>query len=308
MDFPKFIKEKESRERLAFVGGFITAIGTLIATIIGATWALYHPSTTSGITDDTLKRLEKPWQDLSEAQKQNIARLEKDLALNQQQILTMLRDIGQTNVQPDQIRAKLEEAAKRYKEMEARLAAQPGDNPAISGLKAKARTAFLNGQPDQADALLAQAEGLALSSTADIIGQRGDLSRARFRYREAAGHYARAAAILPAGKDRFGWQVKEANAYDMQGDEFGDKAALHTALDRWRSLLTETSRQTTPDDWAQVQNALGITLSRLGGRESGTDSLKAAVTAYKNALLEFQRDRVPLQWAGIQNNLGNALC
>jgi len=52
---------------------------------------------------------------------------------------------------------------------------------------------------------------------------------------------------------------------------------------------------------------LGLALTALGERESGTARLKEAVSAYRAALQEWTRERVPLQWATTQNNLGLAL-
>jgi len=57
----------------------------------------------------------------------------------------------------------------------------------------------------------------------------------------------------------------------------------------------------------RAKNNLGNALQTLGGRESGTVRLEAAVDAYNAALQEWTRDKVPLQWAMTQNNLGNAL-
>src|SRR5215469_9636583 len=57
-----------------------------------------------------------------------------------------------------------------------------------------------------------------------------------------------------------------------------------------------------------IANAnLGLALSTLGERESGTARLKEGVEAYRAALQERTRERVPLDWAGTQNNLGIAL-
>ena len=50
-----------------------------------------------------------------------------------------------------------------------------------------------------------------------------------------------------------------------------------------------------------------MALSRLGERESGTETLQKAVAAYGEALKEWTRERVPLQWATTQSNLGVAL-
>jgi hypothetical protein len=57
---------------------------------------------------------------------------------------------------------------------------------------------------------------------------------------------------------------------------------------------------------AAAQNNLGIALSTLGQRESGTARLLEAVDAYRDALKELTRERVPLDWAMTQSNLGTA--
>jgi hypothetical protein len=62
-----------------------------------------------------------------------------------------------------------------------------------------------------------------------------------------------------------------------------------------------------PLDWATTQSNLGLALSRLGERESGTERLLEAVAAYRDALKERTRERAPLDWARTQNDLGTAL-
>jgi tetratricopeptide (TPR) repeat protein len=52
---------------------------------------------------------------------------------------------------------------------------------------------------------------------------------------------------------------------------------------------------------------LGVSLSTLGQRESGTKRLGEAVVAFRAALEQRTRERVPLDWAATLNNLGNAL-
>ena len=54
-------------------------------------------------------------------------------------------------------------------------------------------------------------------------------------------------------------------------------------------------------------NDLGLALTRLGERESGTARLEEAAAAHREALKEYTRERMPLDWAGTQNNLGTAL-
>ncbi len=100
---------------------------------------------------------------------------------------------------------------------------------------------------------------------------------------------------------------REAQAHYQQGDEFGDNDALQTAIARNKRLIELSPRARVPLDWAQTQMNLGIALSRLGERESGTTRLEEAVAAYRAALEENTRARVPLEWARTQMNLGIAL-
>src|SRR5262249_17316457 len=62
-----------------------------------------------------------------------------------------------------------------------------------------------------------------------------------------------------------------------------------------------------PRDWAETQHNLGIALSSLGERESGTANLEEAIAAYREALKERTRERRPLEWASSFGNEGVAL-
>ena len=116
---------------------------------------------------------------------------------------------------------------------------------------------------------------------------------ARLRYREAAGHFANAAVVLPQTDEyldvRFNYLSQEADALYKQGDELGDNAALRLTIDRRRSMLELQTRERVPLDWAQTQTNLGLALWRLGERESGTARLEEAVAAYRAALADFER-------------------
>ena len=91
------------------------------------------------------------------------------------------------------------------------------------------------------------------------------------------------------------------------GVQSGDSTALKEAVEAYRELLKEYTRERVPPLWAATQINLGNALTRLGRRESGTARLEEAVAAYREALKEYTRERVPLDWAWTQNNLGNAL-
>ena len=272
---------------------------------------------TVGITEEQRAALVRPYEELSDTQKKLIARLEAELDLNQRQVRAALDILGERDIPPEHLAAKLVEIAERFKALQATAFAQPDDDANIAGLKAEAQKAIDAGDLAKADALLAEVESeqrrmldrLAVNA-ADTSARRGDIALARLRYSEAARHFANAAAVLHAEStyqdQRIGYLQKEADALYRQGDEYGDNGALLVAIERQRSLLNLTPRERVPLDWAATQNNLGGALLRLGERESGTARLEAAVAAYREALQEWTRERVPLDWAMTQNNLGNA--
>jgi tetratricopeptide (TPR) repeat protein len=94
---------------------------------------------------------------------------------------------------------------------------------------------------------------------------------------------------------------------DRLGGERGENARLVNAIDYYRKVLEEWTRERVPLYWATTQNNLGTALRSLGERESGTARLEEAVAAFREALEERTRERVPLGWATAQNNLGTAL-
>ncbi len=162
------------------------------------------------------------------------------------------------------------------------------------------------------DAQLAQIESEdrdRARGRAALLAERGRVASLQLRYRDAASFHARAAgAVAFEPATAWGHAQAAASALYDQGEEFGDNAALVSAIEAYvDNVLPLASRRDRPLDWATTQNNLGTALSRLGGREAGTARLEEAVTAYRDALKECTRERVPLDWAMTQNNLGNAL-
>jgi tetratricopeptide (TPR) repeat protein len=273
---------------------------------------------------ESLVRLRsKPLEEQAETQKKLIARLEKDLELNEHQMRAALEAAGEAEVPPEQIAARLVEIAGRYKALREEVRPAPGDDPHIAELKAQAAEAIEQGELERADAILAELakaqeaifeaqkasfERAALDR-AETQARRGGVALARLRYGEAAGHFAQAAGLVPGSHEevRAEYLERQAAALYRQGDEKGDNAALIEAIVLYRELLKARSRERVPLDWAMTQNNLGTALASLGERESGTEKLEQAVEAYRAALLEWTRERVPLDWARTQMNLGNAL-
>src|SRR5262249_24978032 len=268
--------------------------------------------------DELVRDAKRPLEELTTQQRENIALFKEKLDLNERQVRAALGILGENDIPPERLAAKLVEIAERFKDLQATASAQPGDDPKIADMKIDARKAIEAGELAKADALLADVETeqrraldrLAVNA-AETSAQRGEIALTRLRYGEAAQPFADAAAVFPpkgAHEDkRIGYLAREANALYRQGWEFGDNDALRSAIERRIGLIGLKPRERVPLEWAEAQNDLGSTLSRLGEREAGKAKLEEAVLAYREALKEWTRERVPLQWAVTENNLGWAL-
>jgi tetratricopeptide (TPR) repeat protein len=268
--------------------------------------------------DELVRDAKRPLEELTTQQRENIALLKEKLDLNERQVRAALGILGENDIAPERLSAKLVEIAERFKDLQATASAQPGDDPKIADLKAEAQKAIEAGDLTKADALLAQAQEeqarsldrLAVNA-ADTFSRRGEIAFTRLRYAEAAKHFANAAAIFPPHSShedkRINYLQKEAGALHQQGYETGDNGALVSAIDRRKRLVELLPRERVPLDWAKAQNNLGFTLWRLGERESGTEKLEEAVATFREALKELNRERVPLEWARTEIGLGLVL-
>ena len=260
----------------------------------------------------------QPLQDLAEAQKGIIKRLESDLDLNERQIRAALDIVGEKNIPPERLAAKLVEIAKKFNDLKSASAAQPGDDAEIEALRQQVQAAINSGDLVRADSVLEQIEmkqraalDQLASNTAATVGRRGEVALARLHYLDAAKEFGEVARLMPQtsefSQQKLKYLDEEASALFLQGDEFGDNAALASAIDRYGALLLLRSRDRAPLQWAATQHNLGNALLTLGERESGTGKLEEAVAAYREALKERTRERVPLDWAVTQTGLGSAL-
>jgi tetratricopeptide (TPR) repeat protein len=307
---------------ISYAQVFGTRIEATCASAVGGNITASNVSVVCGIPPEVLDALLKSrtvvLEELVSAHRETIALLKGNLDLNERQIRAALNAIGENNIPPERLAVKLVEVAERFKDLQATALAQPGDSPKITALKADAQKAIEGGELAKVDALLADIEAeqrgaldrLAINA-AETSARRGDIALTRLRYRDAAIHFANAAAVFPpnsAHEDkRISYLQKEASALDQQGDELGDNGALLSAIERRKRLLELIPREVAPLKWARTQNNLGFAFWRLGERESGTAKLEEAVAAFREALKEMTRERAPLDWARGQNGLGLAL-
>lgn len=110
------------------------------------------------------------------------------------------------------------------------------------------------------------------------------------------------------GADERAWlRFSFALARQTLGEQAGNSDDLQEAIEAYRAVLDDWTREKAPHHWATIQNNLGNALGALGEGEAKTGRLEEAVRSYHNALKVWKVEKVPLDWATIQNNLGNAL-
>src|SRR4051794_32186602 len=178
--------------------------------------------------EEAVRNATRPLEQLSSSQQEVILLLQEKLDLNQRQVRAALDIVGEKDIPPERLAAKLIEIAERFKALQATAAAQPGDDPQVTALKAEAQTAISAGDLARADQLLAEVEEfqtaaidrLALNA-AETSAQRGQVGLTRLRYLEAARHFATAASRVPSGQEdkRLAYLEREAGALYQQGYE-----------------------------------------------------------------------------------------
>jgi tetratricopeptide (TPR) repeat protein len=242
----------------------------------------------NGVAPEVVTELVKQHGKHSALLEEKIGLLAEALALKDGQVRAALKIVYDADVPSEQQGPKLIEIAERFKALLATSLATSGDTPKIVGLKNDVRASIEAGDLASADELLVQIEAEQRRSLqrqtaayAETLAKRGEVALVRLRYREAAGHFANAAAVLPQTDvyldARFNYLRQEANALYQQGDEYGDNASLLLAIERYQSLLRRKPRERVRLDWATTQNQLGNALLSLGCRESGTARLEEAV-------------------------------
>src|SRR5271163_435557 len=108
--------------------------------------------------DELVRERTKPLEELTAAQKDTITLLKEKLDLNERQVRAALVILGEENIPPERLAAKLVEIAEQFEALKASAFTQSGDDPKIVALKAESQRAIDDGELAKADALLAQVE------------------------------------------------------------------------------------------------------------------------------------------------------
>ena len=91
--------------------------------------------------DELVRDAKRPLEELTTQQKENIGLLKEKLGLNERQVRAALGILGENDIPPERLTAKLVEIAQRFTDLQATASAQPGDDPKIAALKADAQKA-----------------------------------------------------------------------------------------------------------------------------------------------------------------------
>jgi tetratricopeptide (TPR) repeat protein len=264
-----------------------------------------------GLNENEIQRQLAPLADQMAALAEQVSR-EKGIPLPP--LRAALEKLGESNIPEHEILNRINFAADQLLELRARVARAGSDRPEFVVIRQRVLGSIDRGDLESARAILQRARQSARAlrltrEEAESIANEGFIDQLQRDYRAAATKYAEAADLVgtfdPEGV--WGLLMHQADALSAYGSEFGDNQALEDAAAIYRKCLTLAPRPKRPLDWAASNNALGIVLSKLGERESGTDRLREAVESYRDALNECTRERAPSDWGSTNNNLGNAL-
>jgi hypothetical protein len=87
--------------------------------------------------EEAVRSRTKDLEDLSASEKETVALLKEKLDLNLRQVTSAREILGEADVPPERLAAKLVEIAEKFKDLQTAAAAQPGDDTKITALKAR---------------------------------------------------------------------------------------------------------------------------------------------------------------------------
>jgi hypothetical protein len=86
--------------------------------------------------------------------------------------------------------------------------------------------------------------------------------------------------------NRFASECEQSSAAHMVGAHENPATTLQAAIGAYRTMLQSLTRESTPLDWAIVQDNLGIALEQLGEQQDSPLNIEEAVAAYRQVLQE----------------------
>jgi tetratricopeptide (TPR) repeat protein len=233
----------------------------------------------------------------------------------------LFRRLSEEDVAPEDLAEKLAAKVKRHKDLMAQLQALSTD----AGFAQQWSTILAeieNGQYSNAEHLTHAlqddraadprqpvAAGFVASNPLPAIeAVLGQIDFVDGANAQAAEHFHKASR-LERQNDRtsLGYLRLAANALYAEGTEKRDLETLNQAAIIYRKLIQATPRDTSPDNWATLQDDLGNTLLRIAARERNAPGFEEAVAAFESALQVRTQQNDPRLWALTSWHLALAL-
>jgi tetratricopeptide (TPR) repeat protein len=124
----------------------------------------------------------------------------------------------------------------------------------------------------------------------------------------AAAKYGEASILLAENaSEAFKCLVKQANALQNQGEEFGYNEALIASIEIWRQARELRPFDVAPDDHRKAHNNLGSAIYSLAMRETGNERLYEVTELNREVLARDTRQSAPKFWVAATANLASAL-
>lgn len=223
---------------------------------------------------------------------------------------------------------RIETGARRANEVQAEIRALKAtvatlqsalSSPATAALTA-AQAAIADGRLADADVALAQLSVLreddgkagllawiaAVDARAGLAESVGDFARSRMLHKDADA--ALAALQQRVAGQRWHQRFEAAKADALQGEQYGDTAALLRAIESYREdVLPFAPRDQRPREWAATQAALGEALQIVGASQSSPALLLQSADALRESLGALSPVRDPVDWGLTQNRLAQTL-
>jgi len=246
---------------------------------------------------------------------QILAKVSADKGVPAAPLQAVLLRMGESDVPAQEIAARLAAKAEEYLTLRDQWARVADTQPDVAAVRQEAFARLEKGELDAARALIGAARArlkearlVASREEATLLADEAQVDLLALRYRDAANKYAEAGDLVAFDAGAVTRCLeRRANALLMQGEEFGENAALVEALDPLRALADRASRRDDPVHWARRLTDVGYGLAALGRRERGAVRLEEAAGVYRLALEELTRDGAPEAWATAQNNLASTL-
>jgi tetratricopeptide (TPR) repeat protein len=241
----------------------------------------------------------KPLEDLTDKQRQDLELLRVQLEVSAGALRSFLLNLGEADVPVEQVPAKLEEIAQRYKDLLVQLQKTSSTDPEVQWLKGEARAALDTGDFARAEELLNQAKARDLSaieqmraaiermqadldarqlSAAEAAAENGALMMAQLRYAEAAHYYAEAVGLTP---ERYAEQLSaRLTGWALAAQAAGDYG---TGLDAARRALVLDEARLPAE-----HPILATRLNNLAGLYQDTGRYEQAEPLYRRVLAIFE--------------------